>query len=56
MEHRGLVAGLVMEQDDPSSRKATKRHLSWLWDKVKALQPKTVKTEYSSRLRQLIKV
>ncbi|KAK7109927.1 hypothetical protein V1264_013883 [Littorina saxatilis] len=55
MEHRGLVAGLVMEQDDPSSRKATKRHLSWLWDKVKALQPKTVKTEYSSRLRQLIK-
>ncbi|KAK7109928.1 dentin sialophosphoprotein-like isoform X2 [Littorina saxatilis] len=46
IRRRGLVAGLVMEQDDVGWRKATKRHLSWLWNKVNALYPTAARTRY----------
>ena len=55
-QHRGLLAGLVLEQDNPGWRKASKRHLSWLWNKVNALSPMAAKTRYRALIVKTVRV
>ena len=56
IRNRGVLAGLVLEQNEPGWHKASKRHLSWLWNKVNTPHPTAVRVEDSSRLLQFAKV
>ena len=56
IQHRGVLAGLVLEQDEPGWRKASKRHLSWMWNKVNSIKPVEAKTRYRALIIKTLRV
>ncbi|KAK7481252.1 hypothetical protein BaRGS_00027512, partial [Batillaria attramentaria] len=56
LHHRGLVAGLVMEQNGRDYRKATRRHMTRLWTTVNSLPPGHLQDSYRNLTIQAAKV
>lgn len=56
IRNRGVLAGLVLEQNEPGWRKASKRHLSWLWNKVNSLSSLEAKTRYRALVIKTVRV
>ncbi|KAL8600591.1 hypothetical protein ACOMHN_062462 [Nucella lapillus] len=55
MKYRAVVAGLVMEQADGGWRRATRRHLAWLWNKVNSLQSSSTRNRYRALIIKTVK-
>nr|KAG5695243.1 hypothetical protein BaRGS_008071 [Batillaria attramentaria] len=55
LHHRGLVAGLVMEQNGRDYRKATRRHMTRLWTTVNSLPPGHLQDSYRNLTIQAAK-
>ncbi|KAL8586022.1 hypothetical protein ACOMHN_045408 [Nucella lapillus] len=51
----GLVAGLLMQQDDSGWRKATKQHLMWLWNEVSSLSLRAARRRYRAKVLRIVK-
>jgi hypothetical protein len=52
----GILGGLVMDQSEAGWRKASKRHLAWLWNIVNTLEPQSARTRYRTLIIKIVKV